>query len=71
MGNAWIVEVLADLRSFAQKNDLPLLAVQLDETATVARAELTQMRMDASVTVQGDGAENRSIFVQAGASRRS
>lgn len=71
MGNAWIVGVLADLRSFAQQNDLPLLAVQLDETALVARAELTQMRMDAPVTVQGDLAENRSFFVQAGGSRRS
>jgi len=33
MGKDWIIDVLADLRTFAQKNDLPILAVQLEETA--------------------------------------
>ena len=29
MGNDWIIDVLADLRSFAHNNELPLLAAQL------------------------------------------
>jgi hypothetical protein len=40
MRNDWILDVLADLRKFAQANDLPLLAEQLDDTAHVATAEI-------------------------------
>lgn len=39
MRNDWILDVLADLRVFAQANDLPLLAEQLDDTALIATAE--------------------------------
>ena len=39
MRSDWIIDVLADLRSFAQANDLPLLAEQLDDTALIAAAE--------------------------------
>lgn len=39
MQNDWILDVLADLRSFASANDLPLLAEQLDDTALIATAE--------------------------------
>jgi hypothetical protein len=39
MRNDWILDVLADLRSFAQANDMPLLAEQLDDTALIAAAE--------------------------------
>ncbi len=71
MGNDWIIDVLADLKSFAQKNDLPLLAVQLDETALVAQAEISQMTERAPISVRGEAAETRPIFIQAGGSRRS
>jgi hypothetical protein len=71
MGNGWIIDVLADLRAFAQNNDLPLLAVQLDETAIVAKAEISEMAERAPIGVRGERAETRSIFVQATASRRS
>lgn len=36
MRSDWIVDVLADLRSFADANALPLLAEQLDDTALIA-----------------------------------
>jgi hypothetical protein len=39
MQSDWILDVLADLRSFAEANDLPLLAEQLDDTALIATAE--------------------------------
>jgi len=71
MGKDWIIDVLADLRTFAQKNDLPILAVQLEETAWVAKAEISEMAERAPVAVRGDGTETRSIFVQTSGSRRS
>jgi len=41
MGHRWIIDVLADLKSFAQANDMVLLADQLEQTTTVAAAEIT------------------------------
>lgn len=40
MRSDWILDVLADLRSFADANALPLLAEQLDDTALIAMAEI-------------------------------
>lgn len=41
MGNDWILDVLADLKTYAQQNGLSALAVQLEETVQLARAEIT------------------------------
>lgn len=41
MSQDWIISVLQDLRSFAQKNGYPLLAEQIDDTIHVAVAELS------------------------------
>lgn len=43
MGQKWIIDVIADLRAFADQNDLPLLAHQLEVTSCVAQAELASM----------------------------
>ncbi len=43
MGQKWIIDVIADLRAFADQNGLPLLAHQLDVTTTVAQAEVASM----------------------------
>lgn len=40
MKNDWIIDVLADLNSFAKSNGLPKLAKQLEETAILASVEL-------------------------------
>ena len=40
MGRNWIIDVLADLRSFARDNDLPLLSEQLEEAGLVAEVEI-------------------------------
>jgi len=40
MHNEWILDVLADLRTFAQKNGLGVLAEQLDDTSLIAASEL-------------------------------
>ena len=44
MQNDWILDVLSDLRSFAQANGLPRLAQQLDESALLAAAEMSNLR---------------------------
>lgn len=43
MRSDWILDVLADLRSFALSNNLPALAEQLDDTAIVALAEIAAL----------------------------
>lgn len=43
MKNEWILDVLADLRSFAQANDLYVLAEQLDDTRLIAATELASI----------------------------
>lgn len=40
MRHDWIFDVLADLRSYAEKNGLTGLAAQVEVTLRVARAEL-------------------------------
>ncbi len=43
MQNEWILDVLSDLKTFAQKNGLAVLAEQLDDTRLLAATELALM----------------------------
>ncbi|MEJ6508365.1 MAG: hypothetical protein QNK87_13560 [Octadecabacter sp.] len=43
MGQKWVIDVIADLRTFADQNGLPLLAAQLDVTSTVAQSEIASV----------------------------
>lgn len=40
MGDEWILDVLTDLKAYAQKNGMAVLAEQLDDARLVAAAEL-------------------------------
>ena len=40
MANEWILDVIADLKAFAQDNGLPSVASGLDDLSVVAAAEL-------------------------------
>lgn len=40
MKNDWILDVLADLKAFAQANGLTALVEQLEDTSLVAAAEI-------------------------------
>ena len=40
MTNSWMLDVLADLRQFADQNDMPGLAAELTRAGAVARDEL-------------------------------
>jgi len=44
MGHDWIIDVLADMRSFALQNDMPLLCAQLDDAMQIATAEVAEIR---------------------------
>ena len=68
MRSDWILDVLADLRSFADANDLPLLAEQLDDTALTARAEIASKdERSASSAYVGDVRQSRVPVVSLGA----
>ena len=43
MKNTWILDVLADLRTFAHNNELGKLAEHLDDARLVAAAELASL----------------------------
>ena len=44
MQNHWILDVLADMRSFAAANGLPVLAEHLAQTTVIATAEIADTR---------------------------
>ncbi|MBM1311457.1 hypothetical protein JQT66_14530 [Sulfitobacter mediterraneus] len=44
MQTDWILDVLADLKTFAMSSDLPKLAAQLDNSAVVAMAEISALQ---------------------------
>ncbi len=54
MKNDWILDVLADLQSFAQKNDLPRLAASLEDTSLIAAAETSSAEREGQVAPRGD-----------------
>ncbi len=45
--NDWILDVLADLKSFALANDLGTLAEQLDDTTLIATVEIASKAEEA------------------------
>jgi len=53
MRQDWMIDVLADLRSFAQQNGMKTLSEQLDDTILVAAAELSQGAYGGHVTATG------------------
>jgi predicted transcriptional regulator len=40
MGHEWLFEVLADMKSYANRHGMTALAAKLDETEAVARADV-------------------------------
>jgi len=70
MGHKWIIDVLADLKSFAQANDLTLLADQLEQTATVASAEITSTSVGVPLAaVRSDDEQVRQLYPDVRASK--
>lgn len=65
MANDWIIDVLADLKTFASENGLVALAGQLDDTMLVATAEVSSTGGAANEMVSWDvgntGRNNRTV----------
>ncbi|MDC0739034.1 hypothetical protein N6L24_12160 [Cognatishimia sp. SS12] len=57
MRHDWILEVLADLRSYAVENDLPQLAAELDELTLLAAVELSNLAA-VRAPMQGKGRQD-------------
>lgn len=60
MRNDWILDVLADLKAFAQANGLNTLAEQLEDTALVAAVELSSKWEGPAVDAQLETGKARS-----------
>lgn len=54
MANDWIIDVIADLKTYATKNGLSALAQQLDDTALIAAAEIASSHEKALDTANWD-----------------
>lgn len=68
MQSDWILDVLADLRTFALSRDLPLLAEHLDDTALIALAEIATLQERNSGGAHGYNTKARGHIGDAGAS---
>ena len=55
MANDWMLDVLADLRSFAESNGLAATERQLDQAMITVADEIATMRGVAQGTAQGVG----------------
>lgn len=53
MANEWIIDVMADIREFAQKHAMPALAERLDDAIFIAACEISRDMNDRG----GDGGE--------------
>jgi len=60
MSQNWILDVLADLKSFALRNDLTALAEQLDDTIMIAATEIASKEGGASGAGHGNASGDRT-----------
>lgn len=71
MRSDWILDVLTDLKTFANANELPVLAEQLDDTAIVALAEIAALHDRTQGNTHGDDDIGRGDASDAGASEHA
>ncbi len=71
MGHQWIIDVLADLRTFAQTNGMPQLAAELDDVSRKASVEIGGSRERTPLRVVGDDAATGHIPRAVGIGRRA
>jgi hypothetical protein len=61
MGHDWNIDVLADMRTFANQNEMPLLCAQLDDAMLVAAAEVAARPRYATPWPADDRAQSGAI----------
>ena len=71
MANDWILDVLADLKTFASKNELPNLADGLDELALVATAELATASRSGPQVMERDTHHAGRVYTTYGSRRNA
>jgi hypothetical protein len=57
MKNEWVLDVLADLRAFAQQNGLPALADQIEECWQVGAIEMASAGEEQTLYERGQAPE--------------
>ena len=58
MRHSWILDVLNDLQSYAQMNDLPDIAAAAAQILTIAEVEIAAAHSDDGDTVKGGNASD-------------
>ncbi|MBU2991794.1 hypothetical protein Q4555_13905 [Octadecabacter sp. 1_MG-2023] len=71
MGQKWIIDVISDLRAFADQNGLPLLAAQLDVTSSIAESEITSMLEGAPQAANVNASQPAAVLAEIGSGHRS
>lgn len=59
MNADWVLDVLADLRTFAKQNQFTRLAEQLDDSILIAAADLKRARDTSNARAEGHEGEAR------------
>ena len=62
MAHDWILDVLADLKTYANKNGLSALADQLGDTSLLAAAEITSMEGKAPQAAVANAGTTRHVY---------
>jgi hypothetical protein len=62
MGHKWIIAVLADLRTYAELNDLTRLAASLDELERTAEDEIVSIAGRTPAWARADGTGAGIVF---------
>ena len=71
MKHDWILDVLADLKVFAQENGLATLAEQLDDAELVAANEISSMQVGEPSTAAGNAGKAGSLHRTYGAGKNT
>ncbi|MGR3565982.1 MAG: hypothetical protein ACU0FH_07510 [Heliomarina sp.] len=71
MQNEWILDVLADLKTFAVANELAALAEQLDDTTMIAASELASKEKETRVHINGEPSRIGPDSRRSGENRRA
>ena len=67
MRSDWILDVLADIKTFALSNHMPALAEHLDDTAIIAMAEISASEQRMQAQAHATDSETRTHSGEYGA----
>lgn len=65
MGHQWIIDVIVDLKTFAQQNELKVLAEELAIAEEIAWVEIDSNSEGLPLAGRSDQSEFRRVFPQA------